>query len=358
MLEQVYYANPLREWLISLAIILGSFVLSKLVFSINKKFIFKLTKRTNTRLDDILFRTLQSPLLFGIILVSIWIALSRLNLDKTFAKYLSESYKVLTVINVTWFFKCLFHALIYEYLTPKTNETSDKRRFYLDSHKVTMVQKTTNGVIWAIGIIIALSNVGVKLGALLGTLGVGGIAFALAAQDTIKNIFGGFTILTDGTFRIGDRIKVDAYDGHVEDIGIRSTRIRMLDKRLAIIPNYKIVEGAVENVSEEPMFRVLMKLGMVYNTAPEKMKRAMEVLKEIATENQNVDDETVMVGFSSFETYALNITFIYYIKKGCDLFQTPSEMNLEILERFNVEGLKLAYPSQTIFMGKEPTENN
>ena len=358
MLEQVYYGNPLSEWLISFAIILGSFLLSKLVFSINKKFIFRLTKKTNTRLDDILFRTLQSPLLFGIILVSIWIALSRLNLDKTFAKYLSESYKVLTVINITWFFKCLFHALIYEYLTPKAHETPDKRRFYLDSHKVSMVQKTTNGLVWAIGIIIALSNVGVKLGALLGTLGVGGIAFALAAQDTIKNVFGGFTILTDGTFRIGDRIKVDAYDGHVEDIGIRSTRIRMLDKRLAIIPNYKIVEGAVENVSEEPMFRVLMKLGLVYNTAPEKMKRAMDILKEIAVKNNDVDDDSILVGFSSFETSALNITFIYYIKKGSDLFQTQSEMNMSILQHFNAEGIKFAYPTQTIYMEKEAMDKN
>lgn len=358
MIDRVFYGNPISEWLISLAIIIGSFVVSKLFLSINKRFIFKLTKRTNTRLDDILFRTLQSPVMFGIILMSVWIGLSRLQLDKTVAKYLSESYKVLTVVNITWFFKCLLHALIYEYLTPKENETPDKKRIYLDNHKISLLQKTTNGVVWTIGIIIALSNVGVELGALLGTLGVGGIAFALAAQDTIKNIFGGFTILTDGTFRIGDRIKVDSYDGHVENIGIRSTRIRTLDKRLAIIPNYKIVEGAIENVSEEPMFRVLMKLGLVYNTTSDKMKHAMEVLKQIAIENGNIDNDTVLVGFSSFEAYALNITFIYYIKKGCDLFQTPSEINLKILERFSAEGLEFAYPTQTVMVGKEIADNN
>lgn len=358
MIDRVFYGNPISEWLISLAIIIGSFVVSKLFLSLNKRFIFKLIKKTNTRLDDILFRTLQSPVMFGIILMSVWIGLSRLQLDKTVAKYLSESYKVLTVVNITWFFKCLLHALIYEYLTPKENETPDKKRIYLDSHKISLLQKTTNGVVWTIGIIIALSNVGVELGALLGTLGVGGIAFALAAQDTIKNIFGGFTILTDGTFRIGDRIKVESYDGHVEDIGIRSTRIRTLDKRLAIIPNYKIVEGAIENVSEEPMFRVLMKIGLVYNTTSDKMKHAMEVLKQIAIENGNVDNDTILVGFSSFEAYALNITFIYYIKKGCDLFQTPSEINLNILERFNAEGLEFAYPTQTVMVGKEITNNN
>lgn len=353
MLDQLFYGNPISQWLISLAIIIGSFFASKLILSVNKRFIFKLTKRTNTRLDDILFRTLQSPLMFGIVLISVWIGLSRLHLDKTFAKYLSESYKVLTVINVTWFFKCLIHALIYEYLTPKENETPDKKRIYLDNHKISLLQKTTNGVVWAIGIIIALSNVGVELGALLGTLGVGGIAFALAAQDTIKNVFGGFTILTDGTFRIGDRIKVDSYDGHVEDIGIRSTRIRTLDKRLAIIPNYKIVEGAIENVSEEPMFRVLMKLGLIYGTTPEKMKLAMDILKQIAVENTNVDDSTILTGFSSFEAYALNITFIYYIKKGCDIFQTPSEMNLKILERFNAEGITFAFPTQTVMVERD-----
>lgn len=358
MLEEVYYDNSLKEWLISLIIIVGSFLISKLILSINKKFIFKLAKKTNSRLNEILIRTLESPLLFGIILVALWIGLSRLNLDKNFEKYLSEAYKVLTVLNITWFIKCLLHAIIFEYLTPKTDDAVEKKRFNFDSHTVSIVQKTSTSLIWTIGIVVALSNIGVNIGALLGTLGVGGIAFALAAQDTIKNIFGGFTILTDGTFRIGDRVKVDTYDGHVENIGVRSTRIRTLDKRLVIIPNYKIVEGAVENVSEEPMFRVLMKLGLVYGTTPAKMNRAMEILKEIAIENQNTDNDTIMTFFSSFDDYALTITYIYYIKKGSDIFGTSSEINLKILEKFNKEGIEFAFPTQTLYVQKETEQVN
>lgn len=358
MLDKTFYGNSLGQWLISLAIIIGAFLVSKLILSINKRFIFKLTKRTNTRLDDILFRTLQSPLLFGIVLVSVWIGLSRLNLDKIFAKYLSESYKVLTVINVTWFFKCLLHALIYEYLTPKENETAAKKRIYLDGHKVKLVQKISTGLVWTIGIVIALSNIGVQLGALLGTLGIGGVAFALAAQDTIKNIFGGFTIFTDGTFRIGDRIKVDTYDGHVEDIGIRSTRIRTLDKRLAIIPNYKIVEGAIENVSEEPMFRVKQTLGLVYDTKPQQIKKALDMLKDIAINNPGVDSENIITTFSDFGDFSLNITFIYFVKKGEDILLVPSSVNMEILERFNAEGFEFAYPTQTVYTKDDSTNKN
>ncbi|MGC3978296.1 MAG: mechanosensitive ion channel family protein [Paludibacteraceae bacterium] len=353
MLDQVYYGNSLKQWLISIIIILGSFLIAKLVLSINKKLIFKLTKRTDTRLDDILFRTLQSPILFGIILISLRIALSRLDLGAKPEKYITEAYKVLITLNVTWFFKCLFNALIVEYLTPKENETSSSKKHYLDEHKISLLQRTTTGVVWTIGIVLGLSNIGVNLGALLGTLGIGGVAFALAAQDTIKNIFGGFTIFTDGTFRIGDRIKVDQYDGHVEDIGIRSTRIRTLEKRLAIIPNYKIVDGAVENVSEEPMFRVKQNLGLVYNTSTSQMKKALSILKEIASNNPGVAPGSAIAAFSNFGDFSLNITFIYYVKKGEDALLVPSSINMEILERFTTERLDFAFPTQTLYMEKD-----
>lgn len=367
MLEEVYYGNTIQDWLISLIIILGSFLTAKLILSLNKKFIFKFTKKSNTRLDDILVRTLQSPLLFGIILVAVWIALSRLELGKKTDEYITQAYKVLTVINITWFFKALIHALIIEYLTPKPGEEPSKDKPMLDSHKISLLMKTTTGVVWTIGIVIALNNIGVKLGALLGTLGIGGVAFALASQDTIKNIFGGFTIFTDGTFRIGDRIKVASYDGFVEDIGIRSTRIRTFEKRIVVIPNYKVVEGALENVSEEPMFRVKILLGLVYGTLPDKMLRALEILREIAIDNQKVDDDTVIASFTDFNDFALGITYIYFIKKGEDILMTQSEMNMEILKRFNTEGLDFAFPTQTLYMEKTggnkilpnvPQENN
>jgi MscS family membrane protein len=195
--------------------------------------------------------------------------------------------------------------------------------------------------------------VGVNVATLVAGLSIGGLAFALAAQDTIKNIYGGFTIFTDRPFRIGDRIKVDGFDGFVENIGIRSTRIRTLEKRLVTMPNYKLVEASVENISEEPMRRILMKLGLTYNTTPQKMNEAMGILKAIPEKVRNVDPKDITVAFTDFTDFSLVITFVYFIRKNADVMETPSQVNTEILRAFNEAGLQFAYPTQTVYIEKE-----
>ena len=279
MLEQSFYGNTLHDWLISLIIIASAIVLNKGIVLLNKYVIQKLTSKTKNRLDDILFKMLESPVLLGITLAAIWFAARRLELGTPLENAILKAYKVLTVINVTWFVARLVNALLEEYLAPKA---ADQNSFkHLDIHLMSILRRTVLAVIWSLGIVMALNNVGVNVATLIAGLGIGGLAFALAAQDTIKNIFGGFTIFTDRPFRIGDRIKVDNFDGFVEDIGIRSTRIRTMEKRVITIPDYKLVETSVENISEEPLRRVLLKLGLTYNTKPEKMNQAMAILKDI-----------------------------------------------------------------------------
>jgi len=350
MLEQLFYGNTLQNWLISLIIILCAILLNKSIVLLNKYVIRKFTAKTNNRLDDILFSMLEAPVLLGIALVGIWIASRRLELGLSVENVITKSYQVLTVLNITWFVARLVNSLLQEYLAPKVADTEYKR---LDIHLMSIIRRAALAVIWAVGIVMALNNAGVQVATLIGGLGIGGLAFALAAQDTIKNIFGGFTIFTDRPFRIGDRIKVDGFDGFVENIGIRSTRLRTLEKRTVIIPNYKIVEASVENISEEPMRRVLMKLGLTYNTTPDKMNEAMSILKDIPNKINQVDPKDVIVAFTDFSDFALIITFIYFIKKEADIMDTPSQVNSEILRAFNETDLQFAFPTQTIYVEKE-----
>jgi len=218
---------------------------------------------------------------------------------------------------------------------------------------MSILRRAILAVIWSLGIVMALNNVGVDVGTLIAGLSIGGLAFALAAQDTIKNIYGGFTIFTDRPFRIGDRIKVDGFDGFVENIGIRSTRIRTLEKRVVTIPNFKLVEASVENISEEPMRRILMKLGLTYNTTPDQMSDAMVILRDIPNRVSTVFENDVVVAFTDFTEFSLVITFVYFIKKEADVMEAPSQVNTEILRAFNAAGLKFAYPTQTVYLEKE-----
>jgi len=351
MFEQIFYKNSLRDWLISLAIIAGALILNKIIILLNKHLIQKLTAKTKNRLDDILFKMLQAPVLLGIILVAIWFAARRLELGTHIESTILKAYKVLTVINITWFVARLANALLEEYLAPKAADKNTLK--YLDNHLMSILRRAVLAVIWSFGVVMALNNVGVDVGTLIAGLSIGGLAFALAAQDTIKNIYGGFTIFTDRPFRIGDRIKVDSFDGFVEEIGIRSTRIRTLEKRLVTIPNYRLVEASVENISEEPMRRVLMKLGLTYNTTPEKMNEAMSILRDIPNRINNVFEKDIVVAFTDFTDFSLVITFVYFIRRDADVMETPSQVNTEILRAFNAAGLQFAYPTQTVYIEKD-----
>jgi MscS family membrane protein len=195
--------------------------------------------------------------------------------------------------------------------------------------------------------------VGIKATTLLGTLGIGGIAFALAAQDTIKNIFGGFTIYTDKTFRIGDVIRFDTVEGMVVDIGLRSTRIRNYDKRLLTIPNYKMTDAFIINISSEPDRRVVTELSLAYHTTSEKMKEAIQILRDMPARVHDVRGKDLVVSFTDFTDSAMIITFIYFIRKAANIMETRSKVNLEILHAFNQAGLKFAFPLRTLYVETE-----
>ena len=347
MFSEIYYGNTLEEWIISFAIIVGAVLLNKVIVLLNKHVIRRFTSKTKNRLDDILFSMLEAPVLLGIMLLAIWIAASRLELHPKIDIFFAKSYQFLIVLNITWFVVRFFNAMIQEYLVPAAAD--EKSYKYLDNTILPIISRTVLGVIWVIGVVMALRNVGVDVGALIAGLGIGGLAFALAAQDTIKNIFGGITIFTDRPFRIGDRIKVDGFDGFVEDIGIRSTRIRTLERRLVTIPNYKIVEASIENVSHEPMRKVMVSIGLTYDTTPEKMNQALSILRNMPKVIHGIDSEVVAV-FTSFASFYMEVKFIFWVKKGKDVMMVPSDVNIEILRAFNEAQLSFAFPTQTVYL--------
>lgn len=348
--EQQVWGNTVEEWSFSLLILLITVVIAKLISLINRKVIQPFTKKTQNRLDDILFEALESPLIFAISLIGIWISIHNLSYPQEYIKIIDTAYRILITLNATWFFARLSNGLISVYWTRlgKSKENSKQ-----DQRMMPILNRTITIIIWITGLFTALSNVGVNISALLGTLGIGGIAFALAAQDTIKNVFAAFTILTDKPFSIGDTIRIDSYEGTVIDVGIRSTKIRNYDKRIITLPNYKISDTSVINISAEPMRRIVMKIGLTYETTPEKMEEAMSILRDMPNRIDFVSPKDLTAYFTDFADSAMIITFIYYIEKKGDNTQVRSNVNLEILKTFNAAGLVFAYPTQTIFLSKE-----
>lgn len=268
------------SWGISILIIVGAVVVVKLISLFSRKVLKPFITRTPNHLDNVIYYSLESPIKFAVMLLGIWIAIHRLVYPDNFVKTIDNAYRILIVLDITWVFARLIGGLLEIYLRKDSTGQTHKM--------MPIIKRTALVLVWIIGIVMALSNIGVNISALLGTLGIGGIAFALAAQDTVKNIFGAFTIFTDKPFNIGDTIRVDSFEGTVIDVGARSTKIMDYDKRIITFPNYKITDANIINISSEPKRRVVLNLGLTYDTTPEKMKEALDILKAIPERVENV----------------------------------------------------------------------
>ncbi|MFP6854696.1 MAG: mechanosensitive ion channel family protein, partial [Opitutales bacterium] len=311
-----FLENPLHDWLIAFFIILGSILVTRTVYWFTEKYVKGLTEKTKTKLDDVLLDTFRKPLVFGGGLAGAWFGLKYLD----FADYpgvdvwINGFFSVLVTLVGAWMVCSIFEALLDEYVAPYFEATEND----LDDVLLPIVRRGVRTIVWVVAIIMALDNAGYDITTVLAGLGVAGMAFALAAKDSLSNLFGGFTIFTDKPFGLKDRIKVSGFDGTVTEIGMRSTRLKNLDGRMVTIPNSKIADNSVENISSEPSRKVVVKLGLTYDMDDAKMARAMEVLRDIAEESKDDLDDDFAIGFNEFGDFSLNLVFVYRITKGSD----------------------------------------
>lgn len=345
MWDYEIWGNTLQTWIISIAIVLAAYIIVKLVSLLSRKVIKPFVDCTENHVDNILYYSLESPLKFAIMLLGIWIAIHRLVYPDDWVRVVDNAYRILIVLDITWVFARLLTALVQNYWGSKGHVQK----------MVPVIKRTILVLVWVIGIITALSNIGVDINALWGTLGIGGVALALAAQDTVKNILGAITIFTDKPFGIGDTINVNGIEGTVVDVGMRSTRIKGYDQRITTIPNYKITDSNIVDISSEPMRRVMVKLGLTYDTGSEKMKQALEILRSLPAKVKDVspNPSDITAVFTEYADSALILNFYYYIEKQGDILGVQSEMNTAILSAFDQAGIHFAFPTRTVYVQQD-----
>lgn len=346
-LDQVYLSNTALQWLVSLAIIAASFVVAKALYWFFGNLVRRFTARTQNGFDDLLVDTIEKPIIFVVVLLGIRYGLGRLIMPDRLRAWLDLGVGFVLTLVVAWLAARFFDAVFRAYVAPLAARSQTD----FDDQILPIARKATKAVIWIFGIVVALDNAGQDVGALLAGLGIGGLALAMAAKDTVSNIFGGFTIFADKPFMLNDRIRTAGFDGFVREVGLRSTRLQTLDGTIVTIPNSKFADAPVENISREPSRKVVVSLGLVYDTSPEQMQQAMETLQKICEEDEGV--EKCIVFFGEFGDFSMNIKLIYYIKKEADIPATQNSVNMAILTRFNEQGLEFAFPTQTLYAKAE-----
>lgn len=347
ILNFVFLNNSDRQWMFALLYLVGAFVASHLIVWISRNIFRKIASRTTPKIDDLIIDAIEKPLAMIVMLIGLKLALRGLTMPTSYSVFISKAYIILIIVNISWISSRFVTALIDEYVTPRV-KLSGKR---VNTRLIPTMKKTAQTIIWGFGIVIALNNTGYDVRALIAGLGIGGLALALAAKDTVTNFFGGFTIFADKPFRIGDRVCVSGFDGHIVAIGLRSFRLATFDGTEVVIPNSVIIDNVVENITLSPYYRIVLDLGLTYGTTPEQMKTALNILNDIAKENPGVDDSQTKTSFFGYGDFSLTIRYIYYIDKvKGGYYRTQTEVNMAILERFNASGLEFAFPTQSLYV--------
>jgi len=208
----------------------------------------------------------------------------------------------------------------------------------------------------AVGILFhGLSELGVSLIPILTGLGVGGLAVALAARPTLENLIGGLMILIDRPYRIGQRIRVKDHDGVVEEIGMRSTKIRLIDGHQTTIPNEEMARTDIENIGRREFVRRRTNITITHDTALDKVEKAVQIIREILDNHEGMDpNRPPRVYFNDFNPGSLNIMMIYwyYPPNWWDFQAFNQSVNVQIMQEFNKEEIKFAFPTTTTYLAQ------
>jgi len=245
--------------------------------------------------------------------------------------------------------------VVEHYLIRWTSQT----RTMLDNMLVPAVRKSLRITIAIVAVIFIVDNIldqdvkSILLGA-----GLGGVAVALAAKETIANFFGSVTIFADRPFQIDDMITIDKYTGSVEEVGFRSTRIRTLDGHLVTIPNSTIANSLIENVGKRPFIRRTANITITYDSGHDKTKRAVQIIKDVLTGTPEVNTDPKYpprVYFSDFNDCSLNLYMVYWVKPPDYwlYYQVNERVNFEIMKRFEAEAIEFAFPTQTLYLKRD-----
>jgi len=239
------------------------------------------------------------------------------------------------------------------------NRVVGKTETKLDDMLVPVFRKALRTTIAIVAILLISENIlGANVKSLLLSAGVGGIALALAAKDTIANFFGSITIFADRPFQMGELVKIGDSVGPIEEVGFRSTRLRTLQGHLVTIPNSMIVTSAVENLGKRPFIRRTSNITITYDSGHAGAKKAVEIIKEILADipEVNTDPEKLpRVFFNEFNDCSLNIYMSYWVKPPdywlCH--EVNQRVNLEMMKRFEAEEIEFAFPTQTLYVKKD-----
>jgi len=363
LLNQLYNSEYGSFWSylvlgIPVANLLGAFLVFGLFLLFRKfftkvilEFLLFLARKSKTSLDEQLIIGLKEPIRFGFVIVGLHAFFLLIFVNNNFIHLLLES---LIIFTIFWAIISLINA-VKDYLFNYSN--IDKQH---SKELGAFIIKVIKGFVIAIGASMILHNWGVNVTGIVASLGLGGLAFALAAKDTAANLFASIALLLDNSIKGGEWIKVAGVEGVVVSVGMRTTKIRSFQKSLFTVPNHLIANNPIENFSRRGVRRIKMNVGLTYNTSSSQLENiVLEIRKMLQNHPKISQKETLLVNFNDFGDSALKI-FIYaftHTSQWDRYLDIREDIHLKIIQIVEKNGSSFAFPSQSLYVESLPNEN-
>ena len=350
-LEQSFFGNTGSQWLISFGIFIFFIFLRAPLARLLLSVLRKASLKTKNTLDDAILVAIEPPIRLVFVLVGLYGMLVFLSLPAEIDTFNSHFFHSMFAFTIFWsIYRIIdiFAQFVSEYEGKLANRFSADLAIFLI--------KGVKLVILVMGFVIIVQEWGYNFTGFLASLGLGGLAFALAAKDTAANLFGSLVIFSDKPFDVGDWIQSPDVEGTIESIGIRSTRVRTFAKALVAVPNATLANSPITNWSRMTMRRIKMTIGLTYDTDSAKMQNILLQIREMLKNDPDINNGTILVNFTDFQDSALGI-FCYFFTNTTnwqEYLMVRERMNLNIMKIVEDNKAGFAFPSQSLYIESLP----
>jgi MscS family membrane protein len=340
---------PLWQYIATAIYILLAFVAARLVNYLVTVQARRLFVRAKWDFGEVIINLLHGPVKMLVLVVLLQMGLRLFEWPAWLEAWLGKALYVALACSVTYMAMKLVDVAG-GYWRSRPGIKDDKT---FNNLLIPLISKTIKGFVLIMAVLVTLDNLNFNIRTLLAGVSISGLALGLAAQDTVGNLFGAAAVFMDKPFKIGDRIQTSGIDGIVEEMGLRSTRVRNLDGHLITVPNKAMGNSTITNISRRPNIKTTMNIGVTYDTPAEQVAEAVKILKEVYGGNPMTHD--AIVGFNTFADSSLNILVVHWWK-GLDFKEYIAgmqAMNLTVKQRFDERQISFAFPSRTVYLRQD-----
>jgi small-conductance mechanosensitive channel len=337
-----------KQVVISLAVFVGVTLVALIIRRVLFGALHRWARRTETTMDDLLIAALRYPSLFWCLAIGLYFTIGTSELSPAYVTYSFKAIHALVILSVTFALANVSSRLV----------TTAVQQAGIVVPVTGLSQVVIKSLVLSVGFLILLSTLGISVTPILTALGVGGLAVALALQDTLGNLFAGMHLLMERSIRVGDFLKLESgQEGYVVDIGWRTTKVRMLPNNLVIIPNSKLAQSVVTNYYlPETRMAVLISISVGYGSDAEQVERVLveEAVRAAGEVPGLLADPAPFVRFiPGFGESSLDFTLICQVKEVVDQYLAQHELRKRILARFRREGIEIPFPIRTVHLKQD-----